>query len=70
MGEQVLQGLYACEIRYLCMKEFALSAHDILWRRTKLGLHLPANAAEILEIWLADPLPRWKQDSIVETFEK
>lgn len=70
MGEQVLQGLYACEIRYLCMKEFALSAHDILWRRTKLGLHLPANAAEILEIWLADQLPRWKQDSIVETFEK
>ncbi len=69
MGEQVLQGLYACEIRYLCMKEFARSAHDILWRRTKLGLHLPSNAIDILDTWLVDQLPRWMHDGLTARIE-
>ena len=33
-------GLYQCEIDYLLEQEFARTAEDILWRRTKLGLHL------------------------------
>jgi len=35
-------GLYSREIDYLIAKEFAKTAEDILWRRTKLGLYLSA----------------------------
>ncbi|HET6376414.1 MAG TPA: glycerol-3-phosphate dehydrogenase, partial [Methylocella sp.] len=34
-------GLYAAEINYLMDEEFATTAGDILWRRTKLHLRLP-----------------------------
>jgi glycerol-3-phosphate dehydrogenase len=40
MGEEVLPQLYEREVTYLCREEFARSVDDILWRRTKLGLHL------------------------------
>ncbi|SFZ75319.1 glycerol-3-phosphate dehydrogenase [Chitinimonas taiwanensis] len=53
-GTEVLPGLYAREIRYLIEQEWALSAEDILWRRSKLGLHLPADSASRLDAWLTD----------------
>jgi len=52
LGEEVLPGLFAREIEYLITEEWARSAEDILWRRSKLGLHLPGNAAERLDRWL------------------
>ncbi|PHV10933.1 glycerol-3-phosphate dehydrogenase [Chitinimonas sp. BJB300] len=52
-GEEVLPGLYEREVRYLCDHEWARSAQDILWRRSKLGLHLAANSAQQLDAWLA-----------------
>jgi glycerol-3-phosphate dehydrogenase len=52
LGAQVLPGLYEREIDYLVAQEFALTAEDILWRRSKLGLHLPANATRRLEDWM------------------
>ncbi len=54
MGEEVLPGLYEREIDYLCGYEWAHSAHDILWRRSKLGLHLPQGSEAHLQTWLAD----------------
>ncbi|HEV2700110.1 MAG TPA: glycerol-3-phosphate dehydrogenase [Steroidobacteraceae bacterium] len=54
MGEEVLPGLYEREIDYLCGFEWAHSARDILWRRTKLGLHLPPDSEARLDAWLAD----------------
>ena len=53
LGEEVLPGLYAAEVDYLRREEWAVTAEDILWRRTKLGLHLPAGSAEVLQAWLA-----------------
>jgi glycerol-3-phosphate dehydrogenase len=53
LGEEVLPGLYAREIAYLVRDEWARTAEDILWRRSKLGLHLPADAASRLDAWLA-----------------
>ncbi|TVT85323.1 glycerol-3-phosphate dehydrogenase [Pseudomonas sp. H3(2019)] len=38
MGEHLGGGLYTREVDYLCHEEWATSAHDILWRRSKLGL--------------------------------
>jgi glycerol-3-phosphate dehydrogenase len=52
LGAAVLPGLYEREIEYLRDVEWACSAEDILWRRSKLGLHLPADAAERLAEWL------------------
>jgi glycerol-3-phosphate dehydrogenase len=53
MGPEVLPGLYGIEIHYLMSQEFARTAEDILWRRTKLGLHLPADATATLDAWLS-----------------
>lgn len=52
MGEEVLPGLYAAEIDYLMQSEWAVTAADILWRRSKLGLHLPADAETMLDNWI------------------
>jgi glycerol-3-phosphate dehydrogenase len=54
MGEEVLPGLFEREIDYLCGFEWALTARDILWRRSKLGLHLPPGSEARLAAWLAD----------------
>ena len=40
MGQELLPELYAREVDYLQRQEFARTADDILWRRTKLGLRL------------------------------
>jgi glycerol-3-phosphate dehydrogenase len=52
-GEEVLPGLYAVEVDYLLTHEWAHNAEDILWRRSKLGLHLPEGSAAKLDAWLA-----------------
>jgi glycerol-3-phosphate dehydrogenase len=53
LGEEVLPELHAREIEYLVNEEWARTAQDILWRRSKLGLHLPPTAAARLDAWLA-----------------
>jgi glycerol-3-phosphate dehydrogenase len=52
MGEEIAAGLYAAEVDYLRRHEWAVSAADILWRRSKLGLHLPRGTAGTLDAWL------------------
>ncbi|MED5595113.1 glycerol-3-phosphate dehydrogenase [Janthinobacterium sp. P210006] len=52
MGEEIAAGLYAAEVDYLRRHEWAVSAADILWRRSKLGLHLPRGTADTLGAWL------------------
>ncbi|MES2259253.1 MAG: glycerol-3-phosphate dehydrogenase [Pseudomonadota bacterium] len=53
MGGQIEPGLYEAEVDYLRRYEWAVSAADILWRRSKLGLHLPPGAEQRLDAWLA-----------------
>ena len=52
MGEEIATGLYAAEVDYVRRHEWAVSAADILWRRSKLGLHLPRETAGRLDAWL------------------
>jgi glycerol-3-phosphate dehydrogenase len=52
MGEEVAPGLYAAEIAYLIRNEWARDAADILWRRSKLGLHLPNDTQQKLDAWM------------------
>ncbi len=53
MGEQLAAGLYAAELEYLTKHEWASSGADILWRRSKLGLHLPAGTGQVIDQWIA-----------------
>jgi glycerol-3-phosphate dehydrogenase len=53
LGEDFGAGLTAAEVDYLVRREWARSAGDILWRRSKLGLHVPAGAAERIDAYLA-----------------
>jgi glycerol-3-phosphate dehydrogenase len=53
LGEEVLPGLHERELEYLRGQEWAVTAEDILYRRSKLALHLPAGAVAHLDDWLA-----------------
>jgi glycerol-3-phosphate dehydrogenase len=45
LGRHFGAGLYEAELEWLKEREFARTAEDVLWRRTKLGLDLtPAEA--------------------------
>jgi glycerol-3-phosphate dehydrogenase len=57
LGQELLAGLYEREVEYLCREEFARTAPDILWRRSKLGLHLAGTSSAPLERWLAANAP-------------
>ena len=46
MGEEFGAGLTAREVDYLIRVEWARTAEDILWRRTKCGLHMSARQRE------------------------
>jgi glycerol-3-phosphate dehydrogenase len=53
LGRDFGAGLSEAEVRYLVEKEWAQSAEDVLWRRSKLGLRLPADAEQTIEAVLA-----------------
>ena len=52
LGEQLTPGLHEQEARYLFDVEWARSAEDMLWRRTKCGLYCQAHHVARLEQWL------------------
>ena len=52
-GQHFGAGLYESEVRYLIAREWAHSLEDILWRRSKLGLHVPEGTEARLAEYLA-----------------
>jgi glycerol-3-phosphate dehydrogenase len=65
LGEEVLPGLHAREVDYLRREEWAVTAEDILYRRSKLALHVPADGASRLDDWLArHPAPGPGDDAL------
>ncbi|RIK84314.1 MAG: glycerol-3-phosphate dehydrogenase [Hyphomicrobiales bacterium] len=44
--------LYEAEVRYLMAQEWAATADDVLWRRTKLGLRVCAEEAAALDAFM------------------
>jgi glycerol-3-phosphate dehydrogenase len=54
MGDEVAPGLYEAELDYLQREEWATSAEDVLWRRSKLGLHLDARQRDDVSQWMQD----------------
>ncbi|WUR12466.1 glycerol-3-phosphate dehydrogenase [[Empedobacter] haloabium] len=52
MGTELAPGVYSREVRYLMQVEWARSAEDVLWRRTKCGLHSKPADVERLQQWM------------------
>ncbi len=57
LGEQVAPELYEAELEYLRVQEWARSADDVLWRRSKIGLRLEPAMVERIERWFASNPP-------------
>ncbi|WP_155080707.1 glycerol-3-phosphate dehydrogenase [Piscirickettsia salmonis] len=53
LGQHFGNTLYEKEVKYLIEHEWAKTADDILWRRSKLGLHLTAEQQKQLIDWLS-----------------
>ena len=50
---KVAPDLYEAELFYLRRHEWALTADDVLWRRTKLGLRYSPAQRQAVADWLA-----------------
>ena len=52
LGRQIAPGVFESELRYLVDHEWARTAEDVLWRRSKLGLHLEPAGREAVGEWM------------------
>lgn len=50
-GTEIAPGLFDAELRHLVDKEWARSADDVLWRRSKLGLHYTPEQRDAVAAW-------------------
>ena len=57
LGEHFGADLYAREVDYLIREEWARSAEDIIWRRSKLGLYLDKDQVQHLEDYVKQRIP-------------
>ena len=64
LGQDFGDGVYEAEIVYLIAHEFARELDDILWRRSKLGLHISQQTYERLEAALPGLLEGVKNVSV------
>jgi glycerol-3-phosphate dehydrogenase len=51
LGAEVAPGLHEAELHYLRQHEWARTVDDVLWRRSKLGLHLGAAGRVAVDDW-------------------
>ena len=54
LGTDFGAGLSEREEDYLLENEWARTAEDVLWRRTKCGLHMSAGQRDAFERYMAD----------------
>ena len=54
LGRAFGAGLTEAEVRWLMEKEYAKTAEDVVWRRTKLGLRLTGDEIAALDAWMAE----------------
>ncbi len=60
LGREIVNGLFEAELNYLHEHEWARSADDVLWRRTKLGLHMNAAQRDTVDAWCS---AQWRTES-------
>jgi glycerol-3-phosphate dehydrogenase len=54
LNPMLVPGLPLIELRHLVENEWAMTAEDVLWRRSKLGLHFDASQRQRLVEWFAE----------------
>ena len=54
LGRDFGATLTEAELRWMVGQEFAQSAEDVLWRRSKLGLHMSAAQIADVEAWIEE----------------
>jgi len=52
LGQDFGAGLYEKEVKYMVEQEWATCAEDVIWRRSKLGLHLTEQQIETIELFI------------------
>jgi glycerol-3-phosphate dehydrogenase len=57
LGEDFGGGVTQAEIDYLMAQEWAQTASDVLWRRSKLGLHLSSADCDRIAAYMAEKAP-------------
>ncbi|MCR5855835.1 glycerol-3-phosphate dehydrogenase [Mesorhizobium sp. J428] len=57
LGRDFGGDLTEAEVRYLIGHEWAQTADDVLWRRTKRGLHMDATQTAALDAWMRAEVP-------------
>ena len=57
LGRHFGGHLYEVEVRYVMREEWAVDAEDVMWRRTKEGLHMTAGQRAAFANWLSLQLP-------------
>jgi glycerol-3-phosphate dehydrogenase len=55
LGKTFGFNLTEAEVRWLMQREYAQTADDVLWRRSKLGLRLSQTEAKALDHWMQQP---------------
>ncbi len=58
LGQRFGADLTEAEVRWLIEHEWARTAEDVLWRRTKLGLKLSADEVVVLDNWIRSSIDR------------
>jgi glycerol-3-phosphate dehydrogenase len=53
LGEEIAPDLYEAELQYMRDQEWARTAEDALWRRSKLGLRLDGSQRQRVAYWFA-----------------
>jgi len=54
LGHVFGADLTEAEVAWLVQEEWARTAEDVLWRRTKLGLRFSAEQVSVLEAWMSE----------------
>ena len=67
LGAEVVPGVHEAELRHLQRSEWATTADDVLWRRSKLGLHLTQAQRDAVAHWFAHQRPLASQAGVHAT---
>ena len=59
LGQHFGGHLYELEVRYLIRDEWAVEPDDILWRRTKEGLHMIQSERDAFARWMVEQRPNF-----------
>ncbi|PIM52854.1 glycerol-3-phosphate dehydrogenase [Roseateles chitinivorans] len=59
LGPEIAPGLHQAELEYLVREEWARVADDVLWRRSKLGLHYTEAQRMAVVQWFAEREHLW-----------